>query len=335
MNKKFKSIHFVKTKAFVFVFMLLNISTAFSGAIMDAKLVNEQELSLENIDTVTVRYRSENITLYKSNTDLLVIKEYMSVNNSGYYARIANSGNELIIEAGRRPLGRFYGYVDVYIPESNKNISIRTSSGDILAAGEYIALSIKMESSSGNITVNTVAADRADFTASSGDIKANTITAGRAGFTASSGSIRGGKINGNAAIVTNSGDIVFGGIDGNVSAESSSGRIELGMVNGTVSVKSSSGGVRCTTAENAGDISITTSSGNVVLNIPKDFMFNFFSRSSSGSLRTPFPEKLFIPVSDRGSVQGVIGSGNTSENQNLKNVNIKTSSGSISVEWAD
>jgi hypothetical protein len=316
MNKTFKSVNFTRTKAFVFVFMLLNIPAAFSGAVMDAELVNERELSLENINNVTVRYGSENITLYKSNTDLLVIREYMSVNNSGYYAKITNSGNELVIEAGRRPLGRFYAYADVFIPESDKNISIKTSSGGILAAGEYTALSIKMESSSGNIMVNTVTADMVSFTASSG-------------------SIRGGKINGNADIVTNSGRIVFGGIDGNVSAESSSGRIELGMVNGTVSVKSSSGGVRCTAGGNAKDISITTSSGDVVLNIPEDFTFNFLSRSSSGGLRTPFPEKLFIPVSDRGSVQGVIGKDNTFESRNFKNVNIKTSSGSISVEWSD
>jgi DUF4097 and DUF4098 domain-containing protein YvlB len=262
----------------------------------------------------------------------------MNVNNSDYYATVINSRNELVIESGRRSYGMFNRFncrVDVYIPESNKNFYIKTSSGDIAAAEEYVAASITIESSSGNIKVASITTGMANFVSSSGDITASIITADMANFTTSSGDIRCKRINGNADIETKSGRIVFGSIGGNVSAESSSGDIELDLANGTVNVKSSSGGVRCTATENAGDISITTSSGDVALNIPKNFAFDFVSRSSSGSLRTPFPEKLFIPVSDKGSTQGTVGNANIAEGQSLKKVNIRTSSGSIRVAWAD
>jgi DUF4097 and DUF4098 domain-containing protein YvlB len=106
-------------------------------------------------------------------------------------------------------------------------------------------------------------------------------------------------------------------------------------VNGAIDAKTASGGIRCTAAENAGDISITSSSGSVVLNLPRNFPFNFSSKTSSGSLRTPFPDRLFSPVSDRKLIQGVIDNDNTSRNQIENNINIMTGSGSIRINWID
>jgi DUF4097 and DUF4098 domain-containing protein YvlB len=260
--------------------------------------VNVQEIDLRNIDDITVLYRSERVTFLKNNSDSLIIREYMSKDSADYYARITNSGNKLAVEAGRRPFfGSFTARIEVYIPVSDKNITIRTSSGSIEGNDEYTAGSIKMESSSGSIRLK--------------------------------------KVNGNARIHTNSGSIVLGSINGNVSAEASSGSIELESVNGTIDAKASSGRINCTAGENTGDISITSSSGSVALYIPENFAFKFTSRTSSGSLRTPFSDKLSSPFTDRNSIQGVIGVDNTSEGQNINNINIKTSSGSIRVNWVD
>jgi DUF4097 and DUF4098 domain-containing protein YvlB len=341
---------FMKTEVFIFLFMMLNFTSVFCVNVLENP-VNVQEIDLRNIDDIVFNYNSENITLFKNNTDLLIIKEYMSKDNKDYYAKITNSKNKLVIEAGRRPMfSIFKARIEIYIPVSNKNITIRTSSGEIEGNEEYTAQTINIESSSGNILVSNVTAGTVNFKASSGSIRCKTANGntgihtrsgdivfgminGNVSAEAASGSIKLGSVNGNAGIQTSSGDVTLDSISGNISAESSSGKIKLGSVNGAIVAAASSGEIHCTVTENAGDILITSSSGNVELNMPINSAFKFFSKTSSGSLRTPFNDKLFSPISDKDSVQGVI-NGNASENQNLKNININTKSGSIRINWA-
>jgi hypothetical protein len=190
----------MKAKVFIFVFIALGFTPVFCAGVSE-NLVNVQEIDLRNIDDIMLNYNSENITLFKNNTDLLIIKEYMSKDNRDYYAKITNLGNKLVIEAGQRPLfGEFKARVEVFIPVSNKNITIKTSSGKIEGNDKYTATTINMESSSGNISINN-------------------ITAGIVNLKASSGNIRCEMVNGNTVIHTRSGGIVVGSINGNVSAE--------------------------------------------------------------------------------------------------------------------
>jgi DUF4097 and DUF4098 domain-containing protein YvlB len=156
---------------------------------------------------------------------------------------------------------------------------------------------------------------------------------GNLAASASSGNITGDMVNGNVNIHIRSGDIIFGNIDGDITAESSSGNIGLNRVMGSVVAKASSGAIKCVVAENARDVSLTTSSGRVTLDMPKDFVFNFSARTSSGRLSTPFSEKLFSPVSDRNLVQGIIG--NETASNDTPNVNIRTSSGAIKINWTE
>ncbi|MDR0495269.1 MAG: hypothetical protein LBG95_06560 [Treponema sp.] len=74
------------------------------------ELVNTQEIGLDNIADIKISYSSENISLFMGTTDTLIIKEYMNEDNSGYYARITNSGN---------------------ISENIRKINVRTNSGSI------------------------------------------------------------------------------------------------------------------------------------------------------------------------------------------------------------
>jgi len=309
----------MKKIIFVFTFIIVNFVYAFCGGIQDKELVNVQEIGLEHFDEIEIIYRSEEVVIFSNNSDELILKEYMTDNNSDYYARIVTSGNKLIVEAGRRPvrLSNPFGVrIEVYIPVSNKNITIKTSSGSIKAAGEYTASLMKIESSSGNISVNSITADRINLKASSGSINCKNAS-------------------GNSTIETSSGSIVCSIVSGDLSAKSSSGRIAIDQISGSLNAVSTSGSIHCVATENSRDVAITTSSGNVILDIPRNFSFNFSSRSSSGNLRTPFSDKLFSPVSDRNHIQGVIDNNNTSENQITNNISIKTSSGSIRVNWID
>jgi hypothetical protein len=302
-------------KLFIVVFMLLKATSVYCAGVSETP-VNVQEIDIKSIDDIMISYRSDNVALYRNDSDTLIIKEYMNKDNSDYYAKIRNQNNKLVIEAGRRPISllfdTFIAHIEIYIPASDINITIKTSSGNIEGNGDYTASLINLESSSGNISVNRIAAKKA-------------------GLKASSGNIRCEAINGDGDIRTSSGRIVVGSVNGNISAESSSGSIEVNYANGKVNAKSSSGNIHCAAAESVGDISITSSSGGVSLNVPKTLAFSFSSRTSSGSLRTPFSDKLFSPVSDKKSVQGVVNGNTTTEN--LRDINIKTTSGSIRIDW--
>lgn len=48
----------------------------------EAKLVNTQSISLKGIDSIEISYASEDITVLESDTDEIVVKEYMSINPS-------------------------------------------------------------------------------------------------------------------------------------------------------------------------------------------------------------------------------------------------------------
>jgi DUF4097 and DUF4098 domain-containing protein YvlB len=303
--------------------LVLNTVLAYSGGVSETNLVNTQEIELGNINDVGIVYTWENVDLFESSTDKLIIKEYMTINKRDYYARITNSGDKLHIERGKRPFGlgtgilfnTFGARIEVYLPASyTKTFSVKTASGNIEAGGEFSCSEISIESSSGNMSINTLAAVTVKLKALSGNIGGETLR-------------------GNANIHTISGRIVFDNIDGDISAKSSSGSIRLASTAGSVTAETSSGNIRCTVSESAGNISLKATSGSVTLNLPRNLRFNFSSRTSSGSLSTPFSERLFSPVSDRHTTEGVIGN-ETISGTNL-DITIRTSSGSIKVAWVE
>jgi DUF4097 and DUF4098 domain-containing protein YvlB len=315
--------------------MLFSAFSAFCAG--NTELVNTQEIELDNIFDVKIIYSSEKVSLFMGTTDKLIIKEYMSEDNSKYYADIVKSGNTVTIKNGQWPFRPFFNIfnrrLEVYLPLSYRNtINIKASSGEIESSAELFCSKINIENSSGSIKINAITADTVNIQTSSGSINIGTIT-GEVSVKSSSGSIRSQIINGNVDIGSNSGSIDFGNINGSVSAEASSGHIELSLVAGSVNAKTTSGSIRCAVAENARDILLSSSSGSVTLNLPRNFVFNFSSRTSSGSLRTPFSDKLFSPVNDRSITQGVIGSSNN-DSGNIPTINIRTSSGSIKINWA-
>ena len=298
------------------------------------ELVNTQKIELDNIMDVKILYSSERVSLFMGTTNTLVIKEYMSENNSQYFANISKSGNIVTIENGRWPFkflfNNFSRRLEVYLPLAYKNTtSIKTSSGNI-EVFDLICSKVAIESSSGSISLSSITADTMNIKSTSGRINVGTAH-GEISIVSSSGQIDINQATGIIISKASSGSIVFGTINGNVSAETSSGSIEFGLVTGSVNAKTTSGPIRCTVGESAGNITFNTTSGGVRLNLPYNLQFSFSSRTTSGSLTTPFSDRLSHPVTDRNLTQGIIGGNNASES--IPTINIRTSSGFIKIEW--
>ena len=333
-----KAIFFIRGKGLICAFLLANIVSVYSVGNFENNLVNVQEIGLAQIETIEITYRSDNVNIFTNNSDTLIVKEFMSVNNSDYYAVIANNGNKLTINAGKRPsfsgpFRSFNSKIEIYVPVSAKNISIKTSSGGIKADDFSAVHSIRLEASSGNISAAGLTAENLSFEASSGGISCHRAV-GNTAIKTSSGNISFDRVDGDVSASSSSGAIAIKEAEGSAAANTSSGNIEIGLAKGPVDLNSSSGSIRCTASETAGDITINTTSGNVTLKLPENFLFNFSSRSSSGRITTPFQDKLLSPVSDRNQIQGTIGNAGAGAN-NYRNVTIRTASGSIQVSWAN
>jgi len=360
---------FMKIVFVALALSLLSLELAHGGG--RPELANVQEVAVEQIGAIAIRYRSGSVVLQRHDSDTVVVREYLSANNSDFFAGIAHSGNALVIEAGRRPLaGAFRARLEVSIPASFGNVEIKSSSGSVEIRGEFFVSSFDIESSSGRVSVDSVTAGEVSIRSSSGRISVNSVAADRISIRSSSGSIELGSVNraagigaeglgenaassvsvasssgrvsadsiaaGRVSIHSSSGRISVNSVAANMlSVNSSSGAIELGMVSGTADIESSSGSVRGTFTENAGNVSIATGSGSVTVGLPRSLDFNFSSRSSSGSLRTPFDDRLSRPLTDRNSAQGVVLGGNVPGAEIGRDIDIRTRSGSIRVNWVN
>ena len=298
-------------KYLVFALIVLNAASAYCGGSGEMKLVNEKEIGVDSVNNIEILYRAEKISLLKSNTNSLIIKEYMNKDNIDYYANIINSGDTLTIKRGTRPhFGVFNARVEVYVPAHFiRDITVRTSSGEITASDAFTFSRVILHTSSGGISVNTLTAETADIQTASG-------------------SIRFDSIEGDVVAKTSSGSINGETVNGNVLAKSTSGNIKINRLTKGIEMETTSGSIYCSAVEIVENISLQSTSGRIELRIPQHSIFNFSTRTSSGNLSTPFPEKLFMPVSERGLVQGIIGEGTPNNN-----INIRTTSGSMIVKW--
>jgi DUF4097 and DUF4098 domain-containing protein YvlB len=300
------------------------------------ELVNTVEIGTENINSIDVAYTWEKITIYRGASDTLVIKEYMSRDNSDYYARVSNSGGELTIKKGRRPIGLlvnlFNARIEVYVPESApQTVRIKTTSGRIQSDEAFSGSTLYIESSSGAIALNRVAADLIRFKTTSGSITVRDVAAEDIGFSSTSGRIHCERARGTTDARAASGHIVFDSIDGDVFAHASSGRVDLNRVTGSVRAETTSGAIQCVAGAPLRDVSLSTTSGSANLGLPRNQAFRFSSRTGSGSLRVPFSGQLLSPLSDRHTAQGLIGADTDTDSA----VSIRTGSGAIRVSWAD
>jgi len=279
-------------------------------------LVNEQRIELNNPVSLEINYRSDEIVIKKSDSNLLIIEEYMNRDDSSYYANISQTDNIISINRGERPFypglfGSFNVLVEIHIPENLiDSISIATSSGRIVLADDFAISAISLTTSSGSIR--------------SANLTGNVYSA------TSSGSINLGNITGNVSANSSSGRIVIDLVRGSLNAGTSSGSVNVSVINGSVNVRTSSGRINCSILEFSNDITLISSSGRIELILPNNSNFNFTARRTSGRLTTPFSDRLSSPVSDRRLAEGVIG-----ESSPDKNINIRTTSGSISVQWRE
>lgn len=111
---------------------------------------------MDGLKTVTISYTSENVTFLEGASDKIIVKEYMAVDKPKYYAAISQTDGNLKVTAGERPKGldtdALRANVEIYLPTAYQGeLSVETSSGNILSEQSLALSKLQVNSKSGSI----------------------------------------------------------------------------------------------------------------------------------------------------------------------------------------
>lgn len=274
------------------------------------QLANEITLSLDNVTDITIAYDEEEITFYESETDELVIKEYMTANESTYYARVKQSGDSVKISEGGKPLFRngFSRYIEVYLPASyHEKLTVTTTNGNINASGIEMSLDeLRIDSTVGTVLLGAVKARNIHLSTTSGVIDAD--------------SLDGDKIK----IDTTRGSFFCDELDGSMSYATTRGNADIKSACGSGSYKASnSGELNVVYTEVTGDLTFFNKNDNINITLPSDLEFEFEATTKNGSVTTNFQESV--------TVKGRTTSGTVGGNPTVT-VKVETNNGNIDVK---
>lgn len=278
-------------------------------------LLQEQQFDISTIEKLTVSYEknSQDVFLYEGEGNTIVVREYANYAvEEEMLSRIGLSGNTLTVQGIREKgfwinLNR-YRYTEILLPADYAGaMEIATASGEIGIDRELaLKKELKLSSTSGDITVGKTAASEIRISSASGEVRTGGLTAEK------------------LRIGTNSGDIHVTGAEGQFSISSASGTVMLDDGSGCGTVETTSGDIRLSFAALTGELTVDSTSGEVVIKLPEATALDFSAATVSGEISTFFDELLsFSKKGDRAS--GSVGSGDHA-------LKITTTSGDIRIK---
>lgn len=316
-------------------------------------LLQEQQFDISTIEKLTVSYEknSQDVFLYEGEGNTIVVREYANYAvEEAALSRINLSGSTLTVQGIREKgfwinLNR-YRYTEILLPADYAGaMEIATASGEIGIDRELaLKKELKLSSTSGDITVGKTAASEIRISSASGEVRtgalaAETLFIGTTGgdittaeaaaselrISSASGEVRtGGLTAEKLRIGTNSGDIHVTGAEGQFSISSASGTVMLDDGSGCGTVETTSGDIRLSFAVLTGELTVDSTSGEVVIKLPEATALDFSAATVSGEISTFFDELLsFSKKGDRAS--GSVGSGDHA-------LKITTTSGDIRIK---
>ena len=239
-----------------------------TGGFYDLELVNEQNAPLDGVDQITIEYYADDVEFFTSDTNELVLKEYMSFTpDEDQLTRITQSGSRLKLEGRIWDNANWFFHpnrgsrMEIYLPADYQGaIDASTSSGDIASSLTLTLTDLRLN-------------------ATSGDLEMNEVTAAKIKFSTSSGNITVAKAEGNRQFTATSGDIEVHGGTGDTSAATSSGNITIESSSGLLEAEASSGDI--VIRDSSGEKKLSTASGNIEI---KDSVGYTKASASSGTI---------------------------------------------------
>lgn len=290
------------------------------GAIVSQNydLVLEKEVEADGITSLLVQYdmNSNDVFFYENTGDTILIREYFNFTpRENQLSTVQQNGGELLIKGRSRNFTSFLsfgnsqnGYTEIYLPAGfYADLSVKTVSGDIRSEIPFAQSdSFAASSVSGDIFFPLVEAGNIDMSSTSGDIFTGQVTCKR------------------LQASTVSGDITLENVEGNTDISSTSGDICVRGGNGSRNISSISGEIRLFLEELTDSLEISTTSGDVFIQLPEEAAFALKFSSTSGDCNTFFNDVLSF------NKRGTTANGQYGGNSDIK-VTVSTTSGSLRI----
>lgn len=243
----------------------------FSGAPTELQLVNSRTIPLDEISMIDVSYITESLEIFHSQTDQLVVNEYMNRDDASLYAEVSSANGRLSIRNGRRQnILWLRSRIEILIPASwHGSLALSTISGSIVSRDSWALTSMKAKSISGRIDFTSISASMIRLSSTSGSVS-----------------------------------LGFG--EGTMELHSISGSIKAENARGGGSFKTTAGSVRVNFDALSSHVDASSISGGIRLGIPENASFELDAKSISGSINTAFDESL--DYQKRCKAHGFIGS---------------------------
>ncbi len=253
------------------------------------KTVAEANFSLDNIESLEVEGRFCDINMVSTSGSSLEFDGLIrAAKQLEYEIKYEQSGSHVRVWVVSPKSNNwnwgwndFEARLDFKVP-ANVKVRVDNSSGDISISG-LNASNHRIEASSGDIELRKINGDMI-VKASSGDIKIDGLE-GDLEVETSSGDQRVYNVGGNVRFDASSGDTRFQGIAGDLRGRTSSGEIEMLDVEGVFDVSASSGDIEGRDLIVKGGSSFVATSGDISIYVNQDLeRLSFEARSSSGDI---------------------------------------------------
>lgn len=265
------------------------VSMSACGKNREMALVNEQSISTADIQRILVDYDKDDITIYDSPSDQIIVKEYMDIDKSSYYARIKNKDGELTIGEGQRPGGDKLGcYIEMYLPVGLRaDVCIHVTNSNIETQITQPMATLRFETTQGNLDLSNVEANNLFVASANGTVNLNGITADT------------------ITLKTGNATVDMTNVDGIIDYTTTNGKLTVQGASGYGSYSASADGtLDISYREITGDICAFTHNSNILFTAPADAAFNFTANSKNGNVQVDYAG---ITVSG-GAAGGSVGS---------------------------
>ena len=265
--------HKTKMGALLVGTMLIMVMLTSCGEAKEMRLVNEQRFTPSEVTSIRLDYNNDDITLLESATADIVLKEYMDIDKSAYYARIENRNGELSINEGMRPSGNRLGcYVELYLPaDYEADVSVHTTESALTTQISHTLAALHAETTHGLLEIVDIKARTVSVSSANGTVNLSNVNADTLSFHTTNATVNADNVHGQIQYATSNGKLIL-------TAAYGSGTFEV-TSNGTLDIAF---------AEITGNIKASSKNSDVHFTAPKDAAFHFTASSRNGSVNVSY-----------------------------------------------
>lgn len=235
----------------------------------------EEKIDLTDIEKLKIELESSDVNVFFTEESEVKVTQYSYKELKGDEVFKVDKSSSSITISKKNNIHFHFFYAnqvvfDVYIPKMyEKDLEIKTVSGDIKTNDNLKFEDLKIYSTSGDIKIGDIQAENINIETVSGDIELQNL------------------LEDTIKLKTVSGDISVESAKGKIEAKTTSGNIEIEKIEGKVELTSTSGDIESKDFKVTENSKVKTTSGNVKMYLNEESNCEIRTKSTSGDVTFP------------------------------------------------